>query len=224
MRRALTSAPVYTPLKFLYNSEPRTTPNTASLPETSCLSGRCSCHVCGLGAGTGVHKREQERILTGGGGGGHIQGSGQATAPRSFPSPQCCRPVPGPHLHRLARADPSTRKALLPTLHLSTPTAPPRQQAPPPSQSPRPLLCRPRALSYLHHSTTNCDCPAGPLCPLPPPPALSRPALKAMGRFPSPPHTFSRAGGRQSPTAPVGPEPGPGNPRAGRGCSRGGGR
>ena len=64
MRKALTSAPVYTPLKFLYNSEPRTTPNTASLPETSCLSGRCSCHVCGLGAGTGVYKSAQERILT----------------------------------------------------------------------------------------------------------------------------------------------------------------
>lgn len=86
------------------------------------------------------------------------------------------------------------------------------RRAPPVSPAPPRLPAGPE---LPHHNTINCDCPAGSLCPLPPPP----PGLTA-----SPPHTLSRAGGRESPTALLEPEPGSGRPRAGRGCSRGGDR
>lgn len=142
-----------------------------------------------------------------------------------------CRPPPGSHPHRLARAVPSTRKALLPTLHLSSPPRP-SERTPPQSQCLQPLLCGLHARSYLHHNTPNCDCPAG-LClpragPGPGPCLGSQPGLAgSAGCYPSPPHTLSREDNRESLHTLVGLSPGPGSGseagslRAGRGCSRG---
>lgn len=206
-RRAPTSAPVYTPLKFLYNSKPHTIPHTASLPETSCLP----VFPSRLGPQR-RHRGVQERARKDPNRKGSFKGLDKqrlrgpppphapAPSPGSPPSETCTccsfRPE-GPFSH-----SPSVK-----------PYRPPRQREP--RRSHRPLLGCPRALNYLITTPLIVTVRRGLCVPSRRRHRTSRqvPGTRSAGQW-----------GRESPTTLLGPEPGPGRPRAGRGCPRGGGR
>lgn len=107
---------------------------------------------------------------------------GLARSPTKAFRPSPPQPVGlGSHLHVSACAVPSTRKALLPTFHLSTPTHPSStEKATPEPVSPLAAQWPPHRPEVPLRHTSKCDCPPG-LCSLRagtrPPPGLSRPHL-----------------------------------------------